>query len=65
MIWQHNVRDLYREMRRRILAETEHYLTRCLTNPHLAIRIPRIKVGEGPFPPGLAERFWSEVLSRE
>lgn len=62
MIWQRDIRDLYRDLRTCILAETEWYLARCLANPRLAVRIPRIKAGEGTFPSGLAEHFWSNVL---
>ena len=65
MIWQRDIRDLYRDMRRRILAETEQYLARCLADPHLAVVIPRVKVGEGSFPPGLSEQFWGEVLGED
>ncbi|HRX83495.1 MAG TPA: hypothetical protein P5572_00585 [Phycisphaerae bacterium] len=30
--------------------------------PHLAPRIPVVRVGYGRFPPGLAEDFWGSVL---
>jgi hypothetical protein len=63
MIWQRDLRDLYREMRCRIIGETERFLTRCLANPRLGRRIPRIQVGKGSFPPGFAEAFWAEVLA--
>ncbi len=63
MIWQRDLRDLYREMRIRILAETERFLSRCLADPRFAPRIPRIEVGKDRFPPGLAEAFWAEILA--
>jgi hypothetical protein len=62
MIWQRNVRDLYREMRIRILTETERYLAHYLAHPEQIVRIPRIKVGEASFLPQFADQFWSEVL---
>jgi hypothetical protein len=63
MIWERDLRDLYREMRLRIIGETERFLARCLADPRLAPRIPRIQVGKGKFPPGLAEAFWAQVLA--
>jgi hypothetical protein len=62
MVWQYDIRDRYRELRDRLMAETSAFLNRCLADPTLAVRIPRIKVGEGAFPPGLVERFWADVL---
>ena len=65
MIWHRDIRDLYRELRTAILAETEGYLAHCLANPRLAVRIPTVKVGEGSFPRAVAQQFWSEVLGED
>ncbi len=65
MIWQPDVRDLYRDLRRRILAETEQFLNRCLAHPERVIRIPRIRVGAGSFSPQFARQFWAQVLSED
>jgi hypothetical protein len=65
MIWQPDVRDLYRGLRRRILAETEQFLNHCLLHPEKMVRIPRIRVGAGSFSPEFARRFWAQVLSED
>jgi hypothetical protein len=65
MIWQHDVRDLWREWRRRILGETEQFLTHYLAHPHLAVVIPRIRVGRGRFTSRFAEEFWRDVLGED
>jgi len=62
MVWHYDTRDRYWELRARLLAETSAFLNRCLADPTLAVRIPRIKVGERSFPPGLVEHFWADVL---
>mgnify|MGYP001426174055 CR=1 FL=1 len=46
----------------RAIRETEAFLMEYLHLPHLAPRIPVVRVGYGRFPPGLAEDFWGSVL---
>lgn len=65
MIWQPDVRDLWREIRGRVLAETEQYLTHYLSHPHLTVVIPRIRVGRGRFSARFAEQFWCDVLGED
>ncbi|TWT42030.1 hypothetical protein RAS1_31570 [Phycisphaerae bacterium RAS1] len=51
------------ELRARMLAETELFITECLRHPELAVRIPVIQSGRGKFPPSMAEAFWEPVLN--
>ena len=46
----------------RAIQETEAFLADCLEHPERAVRIPRVRVGVGSFPPGFALAFWKEVL---
>ena len=54
--------DRWIATRRRILAETEQYISLCLQRPEFAEVIPVIPAGSGRFPPGLAEHFWQRAL---
>jgi hypothetical protein len=49
-------------MQRRLLRETEAFLELGLRYPDKQVEIPAIPVGEGEFPPGAGDRFWSQVL---
>ncbi len=50
------------EMRRRLVAETELFLSEALRHPELAIRIPMIPAETGRFPPSLTRAFWEPIL---
>lgn len=49
----------------RAIRETEVFLAEFLHRPHLAPRIPVVRVGYGRFPPGLSEEFWNDVLASD
>lgn len=49
-------------IRARMLRETEHFLEEGLRRPERHRRIPAIPVGQGSFPRGFADLFWSQVL---
>ena len=51
--------DPYREMRERIINETERYLEELLRHPERAVRIPTVVVGRSVFTPQYARAFWS------
>ena len=63
MIAHRRAPEDFEAMRRRILGETEAYLTHALRHPEEFVRIPRHRVGHGSFPPRFAEAFWKRVLS--
>ncbi len=54
--------DIYREVRKRMIRETEEYLTESLRHPERMVRIPAIPVGRASFTPQFAGAFWSQVL---
>jgi hypothetical protein len=62
MVLNRQSQDLYREMRKRILRETEDYLNACLKHPERAVRIPTVVVGHGVFAPAFARSFWGQIL---
>jgi len=57
--------DPRRLMAFRAIRETEVFLAEHLRNPHLAPRIPVVRVGYGCFPKGLSMEFWGAVLELE
>ena len=63
MIAHRRVPEDFETMRRRIIGETEAYLTDALRHPDDFARIPRHRVGLGWFPSQYAEAFWRRVLS--
>jgi hypothetical protein len=65
MIWHHHTRDLYRDLRRRILAETEQYLNHALCNPRMGVRIPRVRAGCGFFSREFADTFWAQAFAED
>ena len=54
--------DLCRELRLRMIRETEDYLNECLRHPGRTVRIPTVVVGHGVFAPRFAQAFWNQVL---
>ncbi len=62
MVRNRQSQDLYREMRKRMIRETEDYLSETLRNPERAVRIPSIQVGRGDFTRRFAGAFWTQVL---
>jgi hypothetical protein len=50
------------EAQARAIAETSAFITQCLRQPELAVRIPIIPVGQGEFPPSLSSAFWEPIL---
>lgn len=62
-LWPRPVRDeSWKQMHRRMIQETEQYLSECLRHPELAVRIPAIPAGSGRFPRSMTTAFWSKVL---
>ncbi len=59
--------ELYQQLRRRMIRETEDFLEASLRQPNGQVRIPTIVVGRGRFTPRFARSFWQEMLglSRE
>ena len=62
MVRNRQSQDFYRETRKRMIRETEAYLTDSLRHPERAMRIPSIRVGHGVFTRQFAGAFWTEVL---
>ncbi len=62
MVRNRQSQDFYREVRRRMIRETEEYLTDSLRHLERAVRIPSIKVGHGVFTRQFAGAFWTQVL---
>ena len=54
--------DGYRELRRRMIRETEAYLSEAGARPGFGVRIPSMEVGRRGFTHTFADGFWSEVL---
>ncbi len=46
----------------RMIRETEWFIEEALRHPNRQIVIPAVKVGNGRFPRGFAQAFWSQVL---
>lgn len=55
--------DLWRQIRRRILAETSSFLSTALERPELGVSIPTIAAGRGRFSRAFAADFWDRVLA--
>jgi hypothetical protein len=62
MVRNRQSQDLYRELRKRMIRETEEHITDSLRHPERMVRIPSIKVGHGAFTARFAGAFWSQVL---
>jgi hypothetical protein len=62
MVRNRQLDDPYREMRERIVRETEEFLSEALRHPERVIRIPTVVVGRAVFTPQYAQAFWSSVL---
>jgi hypothetical protein len=62
MVRNRQLDDPYRQMRERIIRETEQALTEALLHPERAVRIPTVVVGRAVFTPQYAQAFWSSVL---
>lgn len=52
----------WRAIRARIIGETGDYITECLLNPDMAVRIPALPADEARWPRDFAETFWRNVL---
>jgi hypothetical protein len=55
--------DLWRQIRRRILAETSAFLSTGLERPELGVSIPIIPAGRGRFGRAFAQAFWDRVFA--
>jgi hypothetical protein len=62
MVRNRQSQELYRELRQRMVHETEVYLTECLRHPEQSMRIPTVVVGHGVFTPRFAQAFWNQAL---
>ena len=62
MVRNRQYQDVYREVRKRMIRETEEYLTELLRHPERVVRIPSIRVGHGVFTRRFAGAFWTQVL---
>jgi hypothetical protein len=62
MVLNRQTHDLYREMRERVIRETEQALAEGLLHPERAARIPTLVVGRAVFTPQYARAFWASVL---
>lgn len=56
--------DLWKLIRRRILAETSAFLSTALERPDLGVSIPIIPVGKGQFGRAFSQEFWNRVLGQ-
>ncbi len=54
--------ETWEELRRRLVAETELFITEALRHPELAIHIPMIPSESARFPPSLSRAFWDPIL---
>jgi hypothetical protein len=55
-------RETWEQTRRRLVAETSHFLTEGLDRPELAVSIPAIPAGSGKFPRSMSGAFWRRAL---
>ena len=62
MVRNRQSQDFYRELRQRMVRETEEYLCESLRHPERIVRIPTVVVGRGVFTPHFAQDFWKQVL---
>lgn len=62
---QFSQEDLWKQIRRRILAETSSFLSVALERPELGVSIPIIPVGKGRFGRAFSENFWDSVLGNQ
>lgn len=54
--------DLWQEIRRRMIDETNSFLSQAVDRPELGVSIPIFVVGKGEFGRPFAEEFWRQVL---
>ena len=52
----------WRSVRARMIRETGDYITECLRNPELGVRIPAVPAAEARWTREFADAFWSSVL---
>jgi hypothetical protein len=62
MVRNRQSQDIYREVRKRMIRETERFLEECLRHPEHMVRIPAIPVGRGRFSRQFAGAFWTQTL---
>jgi len=62
MVRNRQSQELYREVRLRMIRETEEFLEEWLESPDGCPRIPTMIVGRGSFTPRFAEAFWNQAL---
>ncbi len=65
MILRRIIHEDWETLRRRMLRETEEYLSDGLRHPDTVVRIPAVRVGRGFFPRAYAVLFWRRVLFGE
>ena len=49
-------------IRRKMITQTEEFISEALHNPELSVVIPTIPVGSGCFPKSMSYYFWCRVL---
>ncbi len=52
----------WRTVRLRIIRETGDYITECLRNPEMSVRIPAVPADEARWTREFADSFWKSVL---
>ncbi|MCP4247157.1 MAG: hypothetical protein GY778_08915 [bacterium] len=62
MVRNRQPQELYQQLRRHMIRETEEFLEASLRQPNHQVRIPTIEVGRGRFTPRFAREFWQEML---
>lgn len=62
MVRNRQSQDIYREVRNRMIRETERFLEECLRHPDRTLRIPAVPVGQGRFSQRFASAFWTQTL---
>ena len=62
---QSSQEDLWKQIRRRIIAETNSFLSVALERPELGVSIPIIPVGKGHFSRAFSETFWDGILAEK
>ncbi len=57
--------ESYEELRRRMIDETNAFLTECVRNPELGVRIPVVPSGQSSFPRSFADAFWEAQFDEQ
>ena len=62
MVRNRQSRDLYRDLRERMIRETQEFLEESLGHAEQIVRIPTVVAGRAVFTPYFARAYWNEVL---